>query len=161
VEAETPLLARISDFGLALLPYWWLLVTGGVLLVEPMIETLVPQAWKNTVDQRWSKETRHKNFRWASVGALLIASFLAFDDISTRNRVLQRDLVQATRERDEAKRERDEIIKQLPVIGSATQRDPDAIYQAGVVVGKAFGARRSPTDATSFEFVEVTHVTQF
>ena len=114
MEAETPLLARISDFGLALLPYWWLLVTGGVLLVEPMIETLVPQAWKNTVDQRWSKETRHKNFRWASVGALLIASFLAFDDISTRNRVLQRDLVQATRERDEAKRERDEIIKQLP-----------------------------------------------
>lgn len=33
----------------------------------------------------------------------------------------------------------------------------EAITQAGIVVGQAFGARRSPTDATRFEIVEITH----
>jgi hypothetical protein len=37
----------------------------------------------------------------------------------------------------------------------------DSISQAGVVVGQAFGGRRSPTDATIFEFQEVTHAQQF
>jgi hypothetical protein len=36
-----------------------------------------------------------------------------------------------------------------------------AIQQAGIVVGKAFGARRSPSDATKFEFVEITNCAQF
>jgi hypothetical protein len=35
------------------------------------------------------------------------------------------------------------------------------IKQAGIVVGKAFGARRSPTDATIFEFEEITNSQQF
>lgn len=35
------------------------------------------------------------------------------------------------------------------------------IYQAGVEVGKVFGARRSPNDATTFEFVEITNANQF
>jgi hypothetical protein len=43
----------------------------------------------------------------------------------------------------------------------AVARDKEAIYQAGIIVGKAFGARRSPTDATVFEFVEITHASQF
>jgi hypothetical protein len=37
----------------------------------------------------------------------------------------------------------------------------DNIYQAGVVVGKVFGGRRSPNDATLFEFQEITHANQF
>jgi hypothetical protein len=35
------------------------------------------------------------------------------------------------------------------------------IYQAGVVVGKAFGARRLPNDATHFQFAEITNCAQF
>jgi hypothetical protein len=35
-------------------------------------------------------------------------------------------------------------------------RDPDSIYQAGVIVGHVFGARRDPNDATRFTFVEIT-----
>jgi hypothetical protein len=107
LEVEPSLFARIFDFCRALLLYWWLLVPGGVLVVEPMIETFVPQSWKDPVDRRWPKETRHKIFRWASAAALLIASFLAFDDVSTRNRALQKEAHQATGERDEARHQRD------------------------------------------------------
>jgi hypothetical protein len=39
--------------------------------------------------------------------------------------------------------------------------DIDHIYQAGAIVGKVFGARRSPTDATIYEFVEITQAGQF
>jgi hypothetical protein len=39
--------------------------------------------------------------------------------------------------------------------------EEDSIYQAGVSVGKAFGARRSPSDATIFEFSEITNCGQF
>lgn len=37
----------------------------------------------------------------------------------------------------------------------------DNIRQAGVVVGKAHGGRRMPTDATMFEFVEITRAQGF
>jgi len=93
-----------------MLSYWWLLVPGGVLVVEPIIETFAPQSWKERIDKRWPKETRHKNFRWASVAALLIASFFAFDDVSTRNRALQKEIHRATGERDEARSQRDANI---------------------------------------------------
>jgi hypothetical protein len=38
--------------------------------------------------------------------------------------------------------------------------EPDVIYQAGVIVGKVFGGRRSPTDATMYEFIEIKNVNQ-
>ena len=110
MEAEPSYVTRIFDFGRALLSYWWLLVPGGVLVVEPIIETFAPQSWKERIDQRWPKATRHKNFRLASVAALLIASFFAFDDVSTRNRALQKEIYQAIGERDKARRECDANI---------------------------------------------------
>jgi hypothetical protein len=39
--------------------------------------------------------------------------------------------------------------------------DQGVITQSGIVVGKVFGARRLPTDATTFEFVEITNCNQF
>jgi hypothetical protein len=39
-------------------------------------------------------------------------------------------------------------------------RGPDVISQAGAVVGRVFGGRRSPTDATVYEFVEITNANQ-
>jgi hypothetical protein len=131
VEAEPSFVARIFDFGLALLPYWWLLVPGGVLVVEPMIETFVPQPWKDPIDQRWPKETRHRNFRLASVAALLVASFLAFDDVSTRNRALQKDVNQANGKLDEARRKRDGVSQ----ADGQLKHDPDTIYQLNKSVG--------------------------
>ncbi len=47
-------------------------------------------------------------------------------------------------------------------VNPTPQQVPDSgtILQAGAVVGKAFGARRSPNDATRFEFVEITNCDQ-
>jgi hypothetical protein len=42
-----------------------------------------------------------------------------------------------------------------------SQATDGVITQAGVVVGKVFGGRRSPNDATVFEFVEITNANQF
>jgi hypothetical protein len=44
---------------------------------------------------------------------------------------------------------------------ASTQVRENAIYQAGVKVGNVFGGRRSPNDATIFEFVEITNANQF
>src|ERR1700730_14662634 len=48
-------------------------------------------------------------------------------------------------------------------VNPSPQPPPDSgtIQQAGVVVGNAFGARRSPTDATLFEFTEITNCGRF
>ena len=43
----------------------------------------------------------------------------------------------------------------------APVQDQASIYQAGIVVGKAFGARRLPNDATTFQFTEITNCPQF
>jgi hypothetical protein len=40
------------------------------------------------------------------------------------------------------------------------ERDPQAIYQAGIAVGKVFGGRRSPANATIYEFVEIKNANQ-
>jgi|ERR1700722_8023218 hypothetical protein len=42
-----------------------------------------------------------------------------------------------------------------------SQNDPDHIWQDGTVVATAVGGRRSPTDASQFLFVEITHAQQF
>jgi hypothetical protein len=39
--------------------------------------------------------------------------------------------------------------------------DLEVIREAGAVVGKVFGARRSPTDAMIYEFTEVKNSSQF
>jgi hypothetical protein len=41
------------------------------------------------------------------------------------------------------------------------QRPVDAVFQAGAIVGKVYGGRRSPTDATLFEFREIAQAGQF
>jgi hypothetical protein len=39
--------------------------------------------------------------------------------------------------------------------------DTDHILQGGVIVGKVFGGRPLPSDATTYEFVEITNCNQF
>jgi hypothetical protein len=48
-------------------------------------------------------------------------------------------------------------IAELQPQQAKSAREPNAIYQAGVLVGNVFGVRRSPNDATTFEFVEITN----
>jgi hypothetical protein len=42
-----------------------------------------------------------------------------------------------------------------PVPGASV--GSDEIIQAGIIVGKAYGGRRLPSDATMFEFKEITN----
>jgi hypothetical protein len=118
MNIEIGLFARIFDFGWALLGYWWVLVPGGIFAVEPMLESFLRRSWKDWLDERWSKDHRHRHFRWGSVVAILVASFLAFDDVNTKSRAAhiadQAALKIALGERDEARRQRDSNIS--PVI---------------------------------------------
>lgn len=116
MDNDPGFLSRLFDFGWALLPYWWLLVTGFIFAVEPMIEALLPGNWREAVNRHWSKEKRQLHFRWASLMAVLIASFLAFDDVSKRNRALQTSVTTVIGERDEARRQRDRNVS--PAINS-------------------------------------------
>jgi len=94
--------ARFYEFAVALIPYWWLLVSSGLFAVEPMIEGVIPTKWKTVINKQWPKKLRHKHFRLAAVAALLLSSFFAFDDVNTRSRVLQREVTRLTGEKDQA-----------------------------------------------------------
>jgi|GEM_PF-4426340 len=103
MEPSPSTFSRIFEFGWALVPHLWLLITGVVLVIEPAIETLVSERRKAFIDGWWPSPKRHVHFRWAAVAALMVASFLAFDDVNMQNRTLQKNVRQVTGERDEAR----------------------------------------------------------
>lgn len=92
METGLGLFARIGQFALALWPYWWLLVPGGIFAIEPMTEGLLPDKWQKAVNKRWPRSKRHRHFRLASIAAVFIASFMAFDDVNVTNAKLQKQL---------------------------------------------------------------------
>jgi hypothetical protein len=110
---DSSIWSRIYEFGWALVAYWWILVPGGLLSLEPMMESFLHPSWKARLDRRWPKETRYRHFRWGATLAILIASFLAFDDLNTRTRTeIRADQVSldtAIGERDEARRQLKEL----------------------------------------------------
>src|SRR5205823_4071125 len=105
METEPALATRIWEFGWALVPYWWLVASSVIFAVEPMIEGLFGGQWKDRIEKYWPKGRRHSHFRWASIAALLVASFWAFDDVNVRNRALLRDVAKVSGERDETRRQ--------------------------------------------------------
>jgi hypothetical protein len=117
MDTEPSLWARIYEFILAFGPYWWALAAGGIFALEPMMESYLRPEHKAWLDTHWSKETRQRHFRWASIAAVLIASFFAFDDINTKSKVTHKtdlDVIgKVTGERDEARRQRDSNISPL------------------------------------------------
>jgi hypothetical protein len=82
--------SRIYEFGAALFGYWWALVAGGLFAIEPMIEPLLGQRTKYFLD-KWSLNTRKNILRSLSVVAILLASFLAFDNVNSRLRNVTRE----------------------------------------------------------------------
>ncbi len=105
MENTPGFLARLYDFGWGLLTYWWLLVPGGLFAIQPLIETYLPESWwKTAPEKRISHETRRRLFRWASLIALFIASFLVYDD---QSRALHGEIRRITAERNQALLQRD------------------------------------------------------
>ena len=65
---------------------------------------------------RWPKERRQRHFRWASVAALFIAGFLAYDDMEGHNRKLERDATAMSSKLSAALGERDESRRQYAIL---------------------------------------------
>lgn len=94
MDQEPGLSARVYEFIAALAPYWWAIVAGGLFGVEPMLEPFLGPRFKEWSDSKFSKDDRHRIFRWAAVICIFVAGFLAFDDVNKRNRDLQKTLVE-------------------------------------------------------------------
>jgi hypothetical protein len=105
MEAEPLIWTRLYDFGWALLPYWWILAPGGIFALEPMMESFLKEGFLSRLNERWPRAARRRHFRFASIAAMFLACFLAFDDLSAKYRVSQRALNSAIGERDQARRQ--------------------------------------------------------
>src|SRR5437879_11211505 len=90
METEPSVWARLYEFAWAFWPYWWALAAGGIFALEPMMESYLRQPQKIWLDSYWPKEARQRHFRWASIVAVLVASFLAFDDVSIKSKATHR-----------------------------------------------------------------------
>lgn len=104
-ETDLGLWPRIVEFGRALLPYWWLFISSGVLVIEPIIESFF--SGPEWLERNWPNNQRRKQFRWAAVLALFLACFMAFDAANERNRQLVLEKRSLIEERNNARRQRD------------------------------------------------------
>jgi hypothetical protein len=104
MEAEPSIWIRLYDFGWSLLPYWWILAPGGIFALEPMMESFLKEGVLTRLNQSWPKTTRRRHFRVASIVAMFLSCFLAFDDLGTKYRATQKALNSVTGERDDARR---------------------------------------------------------
>jgi hypothetical protein len=103
MDTEPSIWARLYDFGWALLPYWWILAPGGIFALEPMMESFLKEGALDRLNEKWPKATRRRHFRIASIAAMFLACFLAFDDLSTKYRASQKSLNSAIgRERQQS-----------------------------------------------------------
>jgi hypothetical protein len=142
MENEPSFWTRLYEFGWSFWPYWWALAAGGIFALEPMMESYLRPDQKVWLDYRWPKDARQRHFRWASIVAILVASFLAFDDVSTRSRSLHKadqGAVEILRgERDEARRQiatttpggQQKLIEQLQADLSGAREQLQALKQA-------------------------------
>jgi len=120
--------ARLYDFLPALLHYWWVLVTGVVLVIEPLVESAVPRPCKTLLDRYWPAQRRYQHFRWASLAAVVVASFLAFDDVNMRNHDLEDKLQVSIGERDEARRQQHEAETHKADVAPLSPRQNSRFY---------------------------------
>jgi hypothetical protein len=165
---EPSIWARVFEFAEAILPYWWIVLTSG-------IGPAMIIAWANKNQERFRvlKIIAKPHARpWIILVifglGFAYASFSAFDDVNSRLRTKSNELVRA---QNRGSVEQQQAIDQLKTdLADARKQidalihppaDVDAIIQSGITVGKAFGARRSPNDATMFQFEEITHAGRF
>jgi hypothetical protein len=119
---EPTIFARMLEFFWALGTYWWTLVPSGVLMIVPILESHLLEDKQAIIDAWWPKKNRARHIRWVSAAAVLVAAFLAFDDVNTRNRALQRQLAFVpTPARHLKNEERVQLITSLRASGGANQ----------------------------------------
>jgi hypothetical protein len=95
---------RVPEFFVALFGYWWVIIPGGLFAVEPMIEPLFGKRvgrYRDSIPHN----ARTTFFRWTAVAALLLASFLAWNDQHQIADIEHDKRVTAEGERNEARRQ--------------------------------------------------------
>jgi len=123
-----PLYARIFTFVWALFENWWLLVTGIVLMVEPMMESWLHPKRLKWLNKRWPKAGRYKQIRFAALAALLVAAYLAFDAVNVRLTNATTELSATREQRDEARRQ----LQGLPARGWSIKPEQIRILREAV-----------------------------
>jgi hypothetical protein len=88
---DPSLTSRLFDFGIALGGAWFAVVTGVVLVIEQLLESIAPKIFKS-LDRRWPKEQRQTAIRWSIAAAFVYVAFQAYDDVSGRLRANQAEL---------------------------------------------------------------------
>jgi hypothetical protein len=88
---EPSLLWRIWDYAVVLLVNWKGAVAT-VCLVVLTLPQLLPESKRATLDGTFSPEFRRRLLIAAAAVCLLVASFQAYDDVSTKNRALAQEL---------------------------------------------------------------------
>lgn len=58
----------------------------------------LPKKWMDAVDRRWPPDSRHHILKWLCIIGFVVASFMAFDDVSSRLRSTQQQLLSARHE---------------------------------------------------------------
>ncbi|MBZ0148497.1 MAG: hypothetical protein K8F62_13290 [Pseudorhodoplanes sp.] len=151
---------RAFDFLWALWGYWYLLVTGVIFVTEQFIETFFPIRFKEWLNKWWRKDNRPRHFRWAAGVAVLLACFLAFDDVSQQLQKTQTDLSKITGERDEARRQ----LSGLPAKGWSLSDQKkkiliDSLKSAPEKFTVAIGTvPAAPSDALAMAYDLMNHV---
>jgi hypothetical protein len=86
--SDPSFIARVLDFVVAVLGHWFVWVTGVPFVIEQGLPYF-PERITAWVDAKWPRDRRHHILRWVCVLGLVVASFQAYDDVSTRLREAQ------------------------------------------------------------------------
>jgi hypothetical protein len=87
---DPPFVARVWEFSWAVVSNYWLLLTGTVLVVEQVLEFLLPGIWRR-IEARYPKGRRRRFLLWCALAAFVVASFQAYDDVNLRLRQAQKN----------------------------------------------------------------------
>jgi hypothetical protein len=90
---DSPLISRVVDYTFVLLLNWKGLVAG-LCLVVLTLPQLLKQSWRSALDRHIPPERRRRILIVGVIASLFVGSFQAYDDLSTKNRLLAEELAQ-------------------------------------------------------------------
>jgi hypothetical protein len=111
-------IARVWEFLWAVVSNFWLLLTGTILVIEQVFEFLVPGVWRR-IEARYPKGKRRSFLLWCALGAFVVASFQAFDDVNVRLRQAQKQSI-VVQSRHLTSEERSRMVKALSIGASVS-----------------------------------------
>jgi hypothetical protein len=76
--------ARFSEFGSAIIGYWYVWITGAPFVIDQgLSHKYLPKRVVDLADKWWPPEGRHRILKWICAAGFVVASFQVFDNINT------------------------------------------------------------------------------